>query len=325
MNDRRRTEPTERVVTETAVVDTGRTGLSWGAVFAGVAITFTVMVILNLLSMGIGLQGINITGDATPVENVATGFGVIMVIVNLLALAAGGYVAGRYAGPRWHGSGFMQGLLTWAVALVASMWLLGSATGTLIGSVGNVIGGGLSLAGQGIGALAPSLAEGVDNATADLDLNTGNMQEQLGNLLRGTADAEADVDDPDATNPVLMDVRINELVQSVFVENEDPFAAENRDELISLMTDETDLTEAEAEEIVESWERSYQEAQARLEEAQAQLTQTAEEAQDTLTWVMLLGSFALIVFAIITGYMGTLGARHRRPAIAASSTTTRVR
>ena len=165
----------------------------------------------------------------------------------------------------------------------------------------------------------------MDNATANFDVTTGDMEAQLGDLLRGTADAEADVDDPDAINPVLMDVRVNELVQSVFVENEDPFAAENRDELISLMTDETDLTEAEAEEIVESWERSYQEAQARLEEAQAQLTQTAEEAQDTLTWVMLLGSFALIVFAIITGYMGTLGARHRRPAIAASSTTTRVR
>lgn len=325
MTDRRRTEPTERVVTETAVVDSGRTGLSWGAVFAGVAVTFTVMVVLNLLSMGIGLQGINLTGDATPVENVATGFGVIMVIVNLIALAAGGYVAGRYAGPRWHGSGFMQGLLTWAVALVASVWLMGSAAGTLVGSVGNIIGGGLSMAGQGISALAPGIAEGVDNATANFDVTTGDMEAQLGDLLRGTADEQADVEDPDATNPVLMDVRINEIVRSVFVENEDPFAAENREELISLMTDETDLTEAEAEEIVDSWERQYTEAQATLEEAQAQLTQTAEEAQDTLTWVMLLGAFALIVFAVITGYMGTLGARHRRPAIAASSTTTRVR
>ncbi len=321
MNDKRRTDLNDRKVVETKVVGPVHPGISWGAVFAGVAITFTVMVVLNLLAMGIGLGSIEVTGeDTTPVQTVATGFGVTMVIINLIALAAGGYIAGRYAGPRGASSGFMQGLLTWAVALVLSLWLMGTAAGTLLGSVGNIVGGGLSLAGQGLGAVAPGLTEGVDNATADIDLSTENIQGQLGDLLRGTAGEDADVADPEATNPVLMDVRVNEVVRSIFAADEDPFTGENRENLISLMTDETDLTEAEAEEIVTSWEQDWQEAQERLDEAQVQLEQAAEEAQDTLTWVMLLGAFALLVFAAVAGWMGTIGSRYRYPTV----TTTRV-
>ena len=158
----------------------------------------------------------------------------------------------------------------------------------------------------------------MDNATADVDLNTENIQGQLGDLLRGTAGEDADVADPEATNPVLMNVRVNEVVRSIFAADEDPLTGENRENLISLRSDETDLTEAE--EIVASWEQDWQEAQERLDETQVQLGQAAEEAQDTLTWVMLLGAFALLVFAAVAGWVGTIGSRYRYPTV----TTTRV-
>ena len=81
MNDKRRTDLNDRKVVETKVVGPVHPGISWGAVFAGVAITFTVMVVLNLLAMGIGLGSIEVTGeDTTPVQTVATGFGVTMVM-----------------------------------------------------------------------------------------------------------------------------------------------------------------------------------------------------------------------------------------------------
>lgn len=326
MSDRRVVEANDRR-TVTGIVEPARNRISWASVLAGVAIAFTVMVVLNMIAMGIGLGTINITEDPTPVGSIAASFGITMVIINLIALAAGGYVAGRYAGHLWHGSGIMQGVLTWAVALALSMWLMGTAAGTLIGGVGNVVGGGLGLIGQGVSAVAPGLAEGVDQAAADLDLSQDNIRGQLGDLLRATAteDAEpapaANAEGPaspvaqesaDTANPVLMDVRINRIVQAVFAEGEDPFSEANRQNLVSLLSDETDLSEAEADEIVSSWEQDWENLQLQLQQAEDDLREAAEDAQGTLTSLMLMGALALIVFAVVTGWMGRVGAGHRR-------------
>lgn len=306
----------ERRTTEVTIIDQNRTGVSWSAVLAGAVVAISVMVVLNLLAVGIGISSIDLTGDPDPLAGVAGGLGWSMIIINLLALAAGGYVSGRFASIRWHGNGWMQGLLTWALLMLIGLWMLGTAAGTIVGSVGNIVGGGLNLAAQGVGAMAPALTQGVDNATEDLDLTGTDIRAQVSDLLRATAD-EGTVTDP--VNPVLADVRVNDLVQSIFTPGEDPFTGTNREDLVSLLEDETDLTDAEVQEVVDSWEQSWTAAQARVEEARTQLTQAAEDAQAAVTRAMLWGAVAMIVTALLAGWMATIGVS-RRPHVIARST-----
>src|SRR5690606_7364519 len=121
--------------------------------------------ILHLLATGIGINSIDLTGDPTPFEGLGAGMGWAMVVINLIGIGTGGYIAGRLAGRHRAGSGFVHGVLSWAVVVLASLWLLTSAAGTILGGIGSIISGGVNLAAGGLSAAAPAVTAGVENAT----------------------------------------------------------------------------------------------------------------------------------------------------------------
>ena len=88
--------------------------------------------------------------------------------------------------------------------------------------------------------------------------------------------------------------------------------------MIELLTEETELTAAEAEEVVSNWERELRSGSERLEQPQAELTAAAEQAQAALTSAMLWGAVALIVLGAVAGWAGNMGANARRTSAAAT-------
>jgi len=294
----------------TTVVPAWRT-VSWPAVFAGALLAMMVMAILNLLATGIGISNIDLRGDPEPFRGIGSGLSWAMVIINLLAFAVGGYVAGRVSGPYRHGRGFLHGLLTWGVLVLVGAWLLTSAAGMLLGGIGNVLGSGLNMVGQGMGALAPAISENIEQATADLDLSAENIRGQLSDLLlEGTTEA--------GDSEALAGIQVQQLVQDAFSGDVELFSPDNREAVIELLTEETELTAAEAEEVVSNWEENYAAAQERLEQLQAELTAAAEQAQAALTSAMLWGAVALIVLGAVAGWAGNMGANARRTSAAAT-------
>lgn len=300
-------ENSKRVSDSTAVVtEPVHRGVSWPAVFAGVVIAFMVMAILNMLAVGVGINSIDLTGTGNPFEGLGAGLGWSMVIINLIAYALGGYIAGRVATTYRRSSGMLHGLLAWAIMVLASASLLTTAAGAVLGSIGSVVGSGFSLAAQGVGALAPAVSESLGDAAADLDLSASNIRSQLSDLLLETTG------ETDDTPAALAGIQVQQLVRDAFSGGEEMFSPENRAAVIELLADETDLTAAQAEEVVASWEESYVAAQERLEELQAQLTEAAEQAQRALTRTMLWAAVALIVAAAVSAWAGAAGASARR-------------
>src|SRR5690625_1110198 len=300
MNNTERSASAEVLVTPDAAVSR----VSWAAVFAGVVLAVMVMGILNMLALGIGISSIDIRGTGDSAEGVGTGLGWAMVIINLVAYAVGGYTAGRLAGPGRSGLGFVHGLLSWAVLVLGSMLLLASAAGAVLGSIGSVLSTGIEAAAQGAGALAPAVSESVDNATSGLGDATTSVREQLSDLLRESADT----DDADSG---LAAIRPDELVRDVFSDDDELFSEQNRSDIEELLVEETDLSRAEAQEVVSSWEDRYREAQEKLDEAQAELERTAEEAKAAISRTMLWGAIALLVMGAIAGWAGSSGAGAR--------------
>ncbi|WP_375659644.1 DUF3792 domain-containing protein [Bartonella sp. MR30HLJHH] len=86
------------------------TPISWSAIFAGLVTALATSICLSFLVAALGLSQMDFT-SSTPLEGSFLSFGVGSVIVTLISLALGGFVAGRFA----ESSGTLHGFLTWAL------------------------------------------------------------------------------------------------------------------------------------------------------------------------------------------------------------------
>ncbi|WP_330169141.1 DUF3792 domain-containing protein [Bartonella grahamii] len=86
------------------------TPISWSAIFAGLVTALATSICLSFLVAALGLSQMDFS-SSTPFEGSFLSFGVGSVIVTLISLALGGFVAGRFA----ETSGTLHGLLTWAL------------------------------------------------------------------------------------------------------------------------------------------------------------------------------------------------------------------
>jgi hypothetical protein len=130
--------------------------VSWSAILAGAAVSAGLSLILLLIGSGIGFSVMNPWSNATAATTTkaATVAGIYLTVTAVLASAVGGYLAGRlrhlWLGTHPHEAFFRDtahGLITWAVATIASIALLGTVTSNLTGTA--VRGAGMAAARDG--------------------------------------------------------------------------------------------------------------------------------------------------------------------------------
>jgi hypothetical protein len=127
--------------------------ISWSAIFAGVAVTFGVSLLLALLGAGLGAGSINPMQGGNPFQGLGKGALTWMVISGIVAFFAGGWTAGFGSG--WlatRGESAVHGLVTWAVASILTAGLITGAAGSVLsgsaGLIGQTISGGAQAASQ---------------------------------------------------------------------------------------------------------------------------------------------------------------------------------
>src|SRR3954469_20926757 len=151
---------------------TSEGAVSWGAVIAGAVGAAALSLVLFLLGTGLGLAAVSpwsrdgISGTTAGVSTI-----VWITVVQLLASALGGYLAGRLR-TRWvtvHTDEVFfrdtaHGFLAWAVSTLLMATLLSSAAGTALSSGlkagGAVAKSAATLAGAGAGAAGAAAAGG---------------------------------------------------------------------------------------------------------------------------------------------------------------------
>lgn len=147
---------TQAPQTYTPVTGERRTALfkriSWSAVFAGLILTLVIQLLLSLLGTGIGLSTVDpATGETPGTETLSIAAGIWWTISSLIALFIGGWAAAYLSGIPHRTEGIIHGLLTWGLATLLLVSLIGTAVGTLIGGAFNVLDTNVS-------ALAPYVA-----------------------------------------------------------------------------------------------------------------------------------------------------------------------
>jgi len=295
------TRPVEVVPsTTTVVVDDlqparGRT--SWGAVLAGATIALAATLVLQLLMLWLGLSAIDPVEQARPFQGVGTAAVVGALATMAIALFVGGLVAGRLANRVDGTDVFLHGLLTWAVVTLAGLWLALTSVGALVAGTLGVVGQAAGALTQGAAAVAPDLAQGLEELGAELDALTGDAQAELDPLWN----------DPTARR------EFRTVVVRIVRDGEPTVSDADRDDLIAVVAENTELAPPEAEALVDDWVERYEDAQARLGQLEGDLREAGQAASDALAAASRWAFFGLLLGALVTWLGARVGAPSSRP------------
>ena len=257
-----------------------RTGVAWGAVFAGTLVAVGVWLLLHLLGMGVGLAAIE-PNDIGSLRGVGIGTGVWTLLAPILALFAGGLAAGRLAAPAQRGVGAILGAIVWSLTTVLSVTLLWMALSAAIGG-----------AVQAGGSVAAATASGGVQLTPEA---LGISSEDLLGPINRRLQAEGK---PAVTSDQLVNATRAALRTSVREGRVD------RELIIVSLSRTTDLTPEEAADVASSMQRRYEAGSAAL--AQDVRTGALTAADRTgkallgLALAMALGLAAAIAGAALT-------------------------
>ena len=145
--------------------------ISWGAVFAGVAIGLITQLLLNMLGVGLGLATLDPgTSDNPSASGFGIGAAIWWVVSGIIASFFGGWIAGRLAGKPKESTGGWHGLTAWAVTALIVIYLLSTAVSSVVGGAL----GALSSAAGGVGRTAATAAATAAPAAAN---NPGALSE----------------------------------------------------------------------------------------------------------------------------------------------------
>lgn len=277
----------------------GLNKVSWGAIFAAVAIALAVQFLLNLLGVGIGAAVLDPTSNDNPAaSSFSIGGGIWFVLAGIIAAFVGGYVASRLSGRPSKSTGGFHGLTSWAVTTFVVLYLLTTSVGALVGGafsgLSSVIGGVGQSAATAVTAAAPSVA----NSANPL----GGIEQQIRN---GTGN------DPKA----LQDAAVT-AVQAL-VTGDQAQAEDARTRAADAISRAQGIPVDQARRQVEEYEASYRE---NMEAAKQQALETAETTASVVSAGAILGFIALLLGAVASWFGGVAGTKH---AAVALETTTR--
>lgn len=267
--------------------------VSWGAIFAGAVVALTVHVVLGVMGIAIGASVIDPATEANPVEGVGVGSGIYFVISAILALLAGGFVAGALSSLQTRRERTLHGLATWSVVTLVSVMLLASGLGRLVGGTMNIVGEGLTQAGRLASAVAEPVAERVGDRLAEADINIDQLRSEAAELLRDTGqpelrpgEIEEAVEDARqeaqsavesvARDPQAADEEIQQVFDRIQRAANETISAADRDALVNVLVERTDMSRQEAQKTVATWESAYAQA---YRDARAGLGQVADVAE----------------------------------------------
>ncbi|MCE6960839.1 PhnA-like protein [Cereibacter sphaeroides] len=253
--------------------------VSWGAIFAGVAVALVVQVLLSMLGAGIGAASLDPgTGDNPQASTFSIASGIWYAISGILAAFAGGYVAARMSGKTLPTTGALHGLTAWAVTTLLVLYMLSTSVGSIVGGTFR----GVSSAVSGIGEVASQAA--------------GPMLEDVNPLDALERGVRATGTDPEALNASAVNA-MRRLVMS-----DEAGADQPRQEAVQALAAARGISPEQAEQQVAQLEQQYRQTMDRAQQA-------ATEAADTAASAVAAGAFAAFVALVLGAIAGWLGGR----------------
>lgn len=321
----------------------GRT--AWGAIIAGAVVALAVFNLLSLLGLGIG--GATVAPEtSSPLNGVITGSAIWIVVSQLLALFAGGFVAGRLAGKLHRIGAILHGIAVWAVATIVTFWLAASATTGFFSIAGQTVSSAVQGSASAVQAAVPDNFSMPNVLTSQLNFN--NLPQPLQQKLRQngitpqnfqaeTRDALRNVVSQQEQRQARQELRqtavelirspgdaqrdVNDLRNEMFGGQDAVLSEQDKQEAYGVLEQRFGLSRQEAQQFVQTVEERAQAAQNQaaqtVQQAQQQARQTADTAANTLSRAGFGGFVASLVGLLAAAggaFLGTPGRRSDQPA-----------
>jgi hypothetical protein len=264
--------------------------VSWGAVFAGVAIALTLHVLLNLLGVGIGASVLDPASNDNPAAStLSIGTAIWFVVSGIIASFAGGYVASRLSGRPLRSTGSLHGLTSWAVTTLVIVYLLTTSIGALVGGAFSGLGGVVSGLGSTVATAATTAAPALATAA---DPMAGIEQK-----IRDTSGGN----DPAA----LRDAATNSVKAMLTGDQAQIEDARNR--AAEALAKAQNIPVDQAKQQVQQYETQYRQS---VDAAKKQATEAAETAATAVAAGAIMAFIALAIGAIAAWVGGMVGTTH---------------
>ena len=270
--------------------------ISWGAIIAGSITALSIMVLLSLLGIAIGSMMVEPTAADTMPSATTVGIGgaAWSVISLLVAIFAGGWVAGRLAGSPERTDGMIYGWLTWGFCTLLAIFVATSTLSVMLGSVFGALGSITQTAAQGAQGAASSASQMQNFDVASLPAPVRSVVERALGEARAAAE-RAGVRLPQDQ------AQLTALVQELFTAT-----MRGDDQAVQrILTQRTGVTEQEATQTVQRLRTEMQQTRTDVEQA---VRSGAQTAADAASLGAFLGFVALALgagAAILGGMMGT--------------------
>jgi hypothetical protein len=213
-------------------------------------------------------------------------------VSNLIALIIGGYVAARLSGMPLRGDGIIHGVLTWAVTLLITVYLLTTGVGSLVGGAFNVVGNAVSTLGQGVAQAVPPALEAAG-------VSPEQIQQQADELLRP--------EQPGQLNPDQARTELTDMLRQMVTGSEQE-AAQARQRATDLIAQRAGISPEQANQRIE---QMTAEVKRRADEAKAQATQAADATASAASSASIWAFVAFVLGAAAGAWGGAMGTRDR--------------
>ena len=305
--------------------------VSWGAVFAGMVIAVVVQLVFSLLGAGIGLSTVDPLRHSTPdAATFGLGAGIWWIVSSVVALFAGGWVAGHLAGSPEATDSALHGLLTWGVATLVTVYLLASLLGSVVRGGASLVGKTAEVAATGVGAVAGPAGKLIQDQMAASGITLEGLKDQVQKLLAQTgnpalqpgaiasqASAAAGQITSAATGAgtpgTLPADDLQGALQKIIAAGKSTIDQADRESVVNVVMARTGVSRPEAEQRTDAWIKQYQDARARFEqqkiEAEAKARQVADNAAGASSKAALGMVLALVLGAIAAAWGGRAARR----------------
>lgn len=273
--------------------------LRWSAIFGGTVAAIGIHLLMTALGVGAGLATFSPAADGDTVSDFSIGAALVWTFCALVALAFGGFVAGRFS-QSYH-SGFVHGILVWSITLIISILMLSLGTGMIFG-------GALKLLGEGIGIGAKAVATGASElAAAGTTRFTDQVESYIQEVVQTVPTNSSPRDLTRATR------EIGFAVTRLFAPENTANTVSNRTSVVNLLTNYGKLSEADASRTVDEWTTASQTLKTELESiktsAEEKARVTADKAASNVSRAALWTFFGLLVGLLLTVLCAGCGAR----------------
>ena len=297
--------------------------ITWSSVFAGVLIAVVIQIALSLLGIGIGLSTIDPKTEADPANGLGMGSAIWYMLTSLVALYAGGWIAGRLSPARRMFDGVIHGILTWSLITLITLYFLTTAIGSILGGVGKLVGSTLgvvgNVAGKGIEAAAPAVKDELQNQGIDLTY----LKREAKTLLRQTGksalqpkalskqvDAVGDQVSNTAAdiseNPQQADNEVDGMIDRLLKNGKGVASEVDKEAAVNVIVAKTGKSRAEANQIADNWIATSKQAAAKFEQtkqqAEAKARDMADKAAKAASTAAILTFISLILGAAAAAY-----------------------